>query len=62
MKTETKSFRTLSLTEDQFDVLYDLLDETISQISEGIEDTDLELDDYDLFQVWKQLNRLEGKL
>ena len=56
MKTETKSFRTLSLTEDQFDVLYDLLDETISQISEGIEDTDLELDDYDLFQVWKQLN------
>ena len=56
MTTETKSFRTLSLTEDQFDVLYDLLDETISQISEGIEDTDLELDDYDLFQVWKQLN------
>ena len=56
MKTETKSFRILSLTEDQFDVLYDLLDETISQISEGIEDTDLELDDYDLFQVWKQLN------
>ena len=56
MKTETKSFRTLSLTEDQFDVLYDLLAETISQISEGIEDTDLELDDYDLFQVWKQLN------
>ena len=56
MKTETKSFRILSLTEDQFDVLYDLLDETISQISEGIEDTDLTLDDYDLFQVWKQLN------
>ena len=56
MTTETKSFRTLSLTEDQFDVLYDLLDETISQIREGIEDTDLELDDYDLFQVWKQLN------
>ena len=56
MKIQTKSFRTLSLTENQFDVLYDLLDETISQISEGIEDTDLELDDYDLFQVWKQLN------
>ena len=48
--------KTLTLTQDQFDVLYDLLDETISQISEGIEDTDLELDDYDLFQVWKQLN------
>ena len=61
MTTETKSFRTLSLTEDQFDVLYDLLDETISQISEGIEDTDLELDDYDIYKVWQQLNRLEGK-
>ena len=56
MTTETKSFRTLSLTEDQFDVLYDLLDETISQISEGIEDTDLELDDYDIYHVWQQLN------
>ena len=61
MTTETKSFRTLSLTEDQFDVLYDLLDETISQISEGIEDTDLELDDYEIYQVWQNLNKLEGK-
>ena len=34
--------RTLTLTEDQFDVLYDLLDDTISEISESIEDTDLE--------------------
>ena len=56
MTTETKSFRTLSLTEDQFDVLYDLLDETISQISEGIEDTDLTLDDYEIYKVWQQLN------
>ena len=56
MKTETKSFRILSLTEDQFDVLYDLLDETISQISEGIEDTDLTLDDYEIYKVWQQLN------
>ena len=56
MKIETKSFRTLSLTEDQFDVLYDLLDETISQISEGIEDTDLTLDDYEIYKVWQQLN------
>ena len=46
----------LTLTAEQFDDLYDTLQEEIYQISEGIEDTDLELDDYDLFQVWKQLN------
>ena len=56
MKIETKSFRTLSLTEDQFDVLYDVIEETIFQIRDGIEDTDLTLDDYDIYQVWKQLN------
>ena len=48
--------RTLTLTEDQFDVLYDLLDDTISEISESIEDTDLSLNDYQIFHVWQQLN------
>ena len=48
--------RTLTLTEDQFDVLYDLLDDTISEISESIEDTDLSLNDYQIFNVWQQLN------
>ena len=48
--------RTLHLTQDQFEVLYDVVEETIFNIRENIEDTDLELDDYDLFQVWKQLN------
>ncbi len=56
MTTETKSFRTLSLTEDQFDVLYDVVEETIFQIRDGIEDTDLTLDDYEIYQVWQQLN------
>ena len=56
MTTETKSFRTLSLTEDQFDVLYDVIEETIFQIRDGIEDTDLTLDDYEIYQVWQQLN------
>ena len=41
MTIETKSFRTLSLTEDQFDVLCDVIEETIFQIRDGIEDTDL---------------------
>ena len=53
--------RTLHLTQDQFEVLYDVVEETIFQIRDGIEDTDLELDDYDIYQVWQNLNRLEGK-
>ena len=51
--------RVLHLTNDQFDVLYDVVEETIFQIRDGIEDTDLELDDYDIYQVWKNLNKLE---
>ena len=46
----------LTLTAEQFDDLYELLDETIGQISEAIEDTDLTLNDYDLYHVWQQLN------
>ena len=57
----TKMTRVLHLTNDQFDVLYDVVEETIFQIRDGIEDTDLELDDYDIYQVWKNLNKLEGK-
>ena len=53
--------RVLYLTNDQFDVLYDAVQETIFQIRDGIEDTDLELDDYEIYQVWKNLNKLEGK-
>ena len=52
--------RVLHLTNDQFDVLYDVVEETIFQIRDGIEDTDLELHDYDIYQVWKNLNKLEG--
>ena len=47
----------LSLTGDEFDVLYELLDETIANISDNIEDTDLELNDYELYQIWSQMNR-----
>tara|TARA_B100001094_G_C18160005_1_gene788718 strand:+ start:1786 stop:1950 length:165 start_codon:yes stop_codon:yes gene_type:complete len=48
--------RTLTLTEDQFDVLYDVVEETIMDIQEQIDNTDLELNDYQLFHVWQQLN------
>ena len=47
----------LSLTGDEFDVLYDVIDETIGQISEGLEGTDLTLNDYEIYKVWQQLNR-----
>ena len=52
--------RVLHLTNDQFDVLYDVLEETIFNIRENIEDTDIEIDDYEIYQVWKNLNKLEG--
>ena len=48
--------RTLHLTQDQFEVLYDVVEETIFQIRDGIEDTDLTLDDYEIYKVWQQLN------
>ena len=50
----------LTLTGEQFDDLYELLDETIGQISESIEDTDLTLNDYELYHIWKQFNREKG--
>ena len=53
--------RMLRLTNDQFDVLYDVIEETIFQIRDNIEDTDLELDDYEIYQVWKKLEKMEGK-
>ena len=53
--------RTLHLTQDEFEVLYDVVEETIFQIRDGIEDTDLTLDDYELYQVWKKLNKMRGQ-
>ena len=52
--------RVLHLTNDQFDVLYDVVEETIFNIRENIEDTDLTLDDYDIYEVFRKLNKLEG--
>ena len=53
--------RTLHLTQDQFEVLYDVVEDTISNISDNIEDTDIELDDYEIYKVWKKLKKMEGK-
>ena len=48
--------RQLTLTNEQFDDLYDVLEETIINIRENIEDTDLELNDYEIYKVWQQMN------
>ena len=48
--------RILTLTNEQFDDLYDVLEETIINIRENIEDTDLELNVYEIYKVWQQMN------
>ena len=53
--------RVLHLTNDQFDVLYDAVQETIYQVEEALEGTDLTLNDYEIYQVWKILKKIEGK-
>ena len=57
---EDKMARVLHLTNDQFEVLYDVVEETIFQIRDGIEDTDLTLDDYDIYEVFRKLKKMEG--
>ena len=49
--TQTTTYN-LSLTGDEFDVLYDVIDETIDQISEGLEGTDLNVDNDDEVDQW----------
>ena len=53
--------RMLRLTNDQYDVLYDLLEETICDIEHHIEDTDITLNDYEIYKVWQELNHIGGK-
>ena len=57
--TQTTTYN-LSLTAEQFDALHELIDDTISEISDNIEDTDLELNDYELYQILLQMNRFTG--
>ena len=57
----SQSYCNLSLSDDQFDVLYDVVEETIINISENIEDTDLELNDYEIYKVFQQMNRFRDR-
>ena len=53
--------RTLHLTQDEFEVLYDVVEETIFQMSDALDGTDLTLDDYELYKVWKKLKKMGGQ-
>ena len=57
----SQSYCNLSLSDDQFDVLYDVVEETIINISENIEDTDLELNDYEIYNVFQQMNTFRDR-
>ena len=57
MNTSQSTTYNLSLTGEQFDVLYELLDDTILDIQSHIEDTDLTLNDYEVYHIWRQLDR-----
>ena len=53
--------RTLHLTQDQFEVLYDAVEETIFQKSDALDGTDLTLDDYELYEVFCKLKKMGGQ-
>ena len=47
--------RVLHLTNDQYEVLYDLLDYKVSEIESECTVTGLTLDDYEIYKVFKQM-------
>ena len=57
--TQTTTYN-LTLTQDEFEVLHELIDDTISEISENLDGTDLELNDYELYHILLQFNRITG--
>ena len=57
--TQTTTYN-LTLTEDEFEVLHELIDDTISEISDNLDGTDLTLNDYELYHILLQFNRITG--
>ena len=47
----------LTLTADEFDSLYDTIQEEIYQLSDALDGTDLTLNDYEIYKVFQQMNR-----
>ena len=74
MTNTTQSTYNLTLTKDQFDVLYDLvydacgdvISETIPNISDnlddplyGVDDINAALNDYEIYKVWRQMGDIK---
>ena len=51
--------RTLTLTKDQFDGLYELLDETIADISSDLDLELVNLNDIEIYQVFQKLKTIK---
>ena len=56
--TQTTTYN-LTLTAEQFDDLYDTVQEEIYQISDALEGTDLTLNDYEIYNIFKQMSRFK---
>ena len=50
----------LTLTQDEFEVLHELIDDTISEISDNLDGTDLRLNDDEQYHILLQFNRITG--
>ena len=51
----------LTLSAEQFDALHELLDETITDYSSDLDLEIVDLNDIEIYQVYKQLNTIRGK-
>ena len=50
----------LTLSAEQFDALYELLDETITDISSDLDLDLIDLNDIEIYQILLQMNRFTG--
>ena len=50
--------RVLHLTNDQYEVLYDLLDYKVSELESECTVTGIKLEDHELYKVFKQMEAL----
>ena len=56
--TQTTTYN-LTLTAEQFDDLYDTLQEEVYQISDALQGTDLTLNDYETYHIFQQMKRVK---
>ena len=48
--------RILTLTNEQFDVLHNHLEDTINDINDNVDHENISLSDYVLYHIWQQMN------